>query len=116
MRIAVMESKPKANINGIKIAYNGMISSLIPKVEPPRLKITMAIGISNIPFVLSLPAKAINARSIAPVCKMIPKAPPTTRTKATTSAALIMPSIGALAIWAKPCLKSPCSLVLGTVW
>ncbi|MNR24681.1 hypothetical protein D3C85_1417810 [compost metagenome] len=115
MRIAVKESKPRANMREMKMVYKGIISSLIPKVEPPRLKMSIEIGITRIPFSFNPLASASSARSIAPVLSIIPKAPPTISTKDTTSTALITPCIGALRICGIPCFKSPASLLLGTI-
>ena len=80
-----------------------MTSSLMPKVDPPKLNRIIDIGITKIPLSPRTFAKVNSPRSMAPVFRIIPKAPPTMRTKATTSTAEIIPSAGAISIEEKPC-------------
>ena len=72
-----------------------MISSLIPKTDPPMEKIVIATGMTR----YSRPSSPFTVRTIAaskaPVRSITLKAPPMTRMKATMAAASLKPRSGA---------------------
>ena len=47
---AVIESKRRMNISEIITGYNGRTSSLMPKVDPPRLNNVIIMGMTKIPW------------------------------------------------------------------
>ncbi len=79
---ATIESYPNAITKGTMTIENGMTSSAIPKVAPPNEKAKNNNGNAkrSNPRVLLINAKI--PASIAPVCMIIPNAPPTTKISA----------------------------------
>ena len=105
---AVSESKPMAIMMGRNMAKNGRVSSAMPKVEPPRANRSMAMGITRMSLLLNLLTTRRMPASMAPVAVMIWNAPPTMNTKATTSAAAMMPAMGASSTAPGPWRRSTC--------